>query len=99
MLRVVETLRKHPNESLMNDTYQQLMRTATQLTREGRLTEATQLIQRALNGAAVAKDTVPTTTHADFIVDAATGPVTLDASATAPGALCSRSIRLRIPPP
>ena len=87
MLRVVhvETLRKHPNESLMNDTYQQLMRTATQLTREGRLTEATQLIQRALNGAAVAKDTVPTTTHADFIVDAATGPVTLDASATAPG--------------
>ena len=70
----------------MNDTHQQLMRAATQLTREGRLTEATQLIQRALNGAATAKDTQPKTTpHADLIVNPATGSVTLDASATVPG--------------
>ena len=70
----------------MNHTYQQLMRTATQLTREGRLTEATQLIQRALNGGATAKNILPTTTpHADLIVNPATGSVTLDATATVPG--------------
>jgi poly(hydroxyalkanoate) depolymerase family esterase len=36
----------------MNDTLQQLMRTATQLTRAGRLNEATEAIQRVLRGAA-----------------------------------------------
>lgn len=36
----------------MNDTLQQLMRTATELTRSGQLNEATQVIQRALRGTA-----------------------------------------------
>ena len=34
----------------MNDTLQDLMRTATRLTRSGRLSEATEVIQRALHG-------------------------------------------------
>lgn len=36
----------------MNETLQELMRTATQLTHQGRLNEATEAIQRALRGAA-----------------------------------------------
>ena len=36
----------------MNDTLQQLMHEATQLTRAGKLTEATEAIQRALRGRA-----------------------------------------------
>lgn len=39
----------------MNDNFQDLMREATRLTREGRLNEATQTIQRALSGAAEAR--------------------------------------------
>ena len=38
----------------MNDTLQDLMREATQLTQAGRLNEATAVIQRALSGAAAA---------------------------------------------
>ena len=38
----------------MNDTFQDLMREATQLTQAGRLNEATAAIQRALSGAAAA---------------------------------------------
>ena len=48
-------------KKVMNDDFQQLMRTATQLTREGRLDEATQAIKRALNSAAPA-NTTPTQT-------------------------------------
>ena len=73
-------------KKVMNDDFQQLMRTATQLTREGRLDEATQAIKRALNSAAPA-NTPPTqpTPNVNPGNDRATGPVTLDASATVLG--------------
>jgi poly(hydroxyalkanoate) depolymerase family esterase len=53
----------------MNDAFQDLMHQATRLTREGRLGEATEAIQRALRGAtgAAATDADPRTSHGDVI--------------------------------
>lgn len=47
----------------MNDTLQELMRSATRLTKAGRLNEATETIQRMLRGAAAAPD-MPSLTKA-----------------------------------
>ncbi|MDO8251671.1 MAG: PHB depolymerase family esterase, partial [Rhodoferax sp.] len=43
----------------MNETLQELMRTATRLTRSGRLNEATEAIQRALRGTSAGPLPVP----------------------------------------
>ncbi len=66
----------------MNDTLQKLMRDATQLTRAGRLDEATETIQRALR-----REPQTATAKATPNAGATTksGAVTLDASATVPG--------------
>lgn len=69
----------------MKNTLQQLMYVATNLTRQGRLLDATRAIQRALQGvkaAPVPPETQPSTAP---ISVTATGPVTLDASAMQPG--------------
>ena len=74
----------------MNDTIQQLMRDATRLTRAGRLGEATEAIQRALQSQPVTPAPAPTQPTGDTLKAAVAneptpGTVTLDATATVPG--------------
>lgn len=51
----------------MNDTLQDLMRSATRLTRAGRLSEATEAIQRALRGAGAVATPAPLHASADVL--------------------------------
>ena len=68
----------------MKNTLQELLSAAASLTRQGRLLDATQAIQRALQGANAARvaETRQTTLPINVTEP---GPVTLDASATQPG--------------
>jgi poly(hydroxyalkanoate) depolymerase family esterase len=72
----------------MNETQQHLMREATRLTRAGKLSEATEAIQRALRGDAPPPATPgppPPPPPADPDHAAKPGAVTLDATPTVPG--------------